>query len=192
MTATAADRASTPVAFAIPIPSGPGTPNISPATGLSTDYLNHFTEAVMALEMAGDIPECVDDLRAWRPKNYVEHFAASRFSNRDAVIGAYHAGDPASRAALDLMAASLNAAIEEIRDALPWPVIAADGEALARASDRAQAAARNDGRADQRHGARGRRGRAHKPKSMLCSAGESRPARLSRPPLSRRQRRHHP
>ena len=135
MTATAAARASTPVASAIAIPSSPSMPSINPSTGLSTDYLNHFTEAVMALEMAGNIPECLDDLRAWRPKNYVEHFAASRFSNRDAVIGAYHAAHPASRAALDLMAAALNAAIEEIRDALPWPVIAADGEALTRASD---------------------------------------------------------
>jgi hypothetical protein len=91
MTATAADRASSPVASpSAPIPSSPGMPNINPSTGLSTDYLNHFTEAVMALEMAADIPECLDDLRAWQPKTYLEHFAASRFSNRDAVIRAYH------------------------------------------------------------------------------------------------------
>ena len=55
-------------------------------TGLSTDYLNHFTEAIMLLEMAGELPECLDDLRAWRPKTYTEHFATSRFSNREAVI----------------------------------------------------------------------------------------------------------
>ncbi len=48
---------------------------------------------------------------------------------------------------------------------------------------------------DQRHRHRGRQtGRDRKPRSMLCSAGEhrTRRPRLSRPPLSRRQRRHHP
>ena len=58
--------------------------NINPATGLSTDYLNHFTEAIMLLEMLSSCPECLDDFLGWRPKSYREHFAASRFSDRDA------------------------------------------------------------------------------------------------------------
>ena len=58
--------------------SVPACPNINPATGLSTDYLNHFTEALMVLEMVRDMPECIDDLRAWQPKTYTEHFAGSR------------------------------------------------------------------------------------------------------------------
>lgn len=32
--------------------------NINPRTGLATDYLNHFNEAVMLLEMVPDMPEC--------------------------------------------------------------------------------------------------------------------------------------
>ena len=65
-------------------------------TGLSTDYLNHFTEADHgAGDAAGTVPECLDDLLAWEPKTYREHFAASRFSNRDAIIAAYEAADPA-------------------------------------------------------------------------------------------------
>jgi hypothetical protein len=69
-----------PAATALrPEASGSGVPNINPVTGLSTDYLNHFTEALMALEMAADTPECLDDLKAWRPKSYAEHFAQSRF-----------------------------------------------------------------------------------------------------------------
>jgi hypothetical protein len=120
--AAAAKRAVTP---SVAAQSAPGAPNINPATGLSTDYLNHFTEAVMALEMAGDVPECLDDLRAWRPKSYVEHFTTSRFSNRDAVIRAYRAGDPATRQALEAAAHALNAAIVEARDAMPAPTAAA-------------------------------------------------------------------
>src|SRR6185369_3452851 len=84
-----------------PEASGPGIPNINPVTGLSTDYLNHFTEALMALEMAADIPECIDDLRAWRPATYAEHFAQSQFTNRSTVIRLYEAADPVLRAQVD-------------------------------------------------------------------------------------------
>jgi hypothetical protein len=93
-------------------------PNINPNTGLSTDYLNHFTEAVMALEMAARVPECLDDLRTWQPRSYAEHFAVSRFSRRESVIAAYQAADPTTREALDAASAALNAAILEIREAV--------------------------------------------------------------------------
>src|SRR2546430_6889957 len=51
--------------------------NINPRTGLATDYLNHFNEAVMLLEMIPDIPECAEDFLQWRPLSYAEHFTAS-------------------------------------------------------------------------------------------------------------------
>ena len=35
--------------------------NINPRTGLATDYLNHFNEAIMLLEMIPDMPECAED-----------------------------------------------------------------------------------------------------------------------------------
>jgi hypothetical protein len=101
-----------------PLPSGPGIPNINAVTGLSTDYLNHFNEAIMALEMATAMPEFLDDLRLWRPKTYAEHFAASRFGHRDAAIHAYRTADPAVRAALDRVSESLNAALVRRRDAM--------------------------------------------------------------------------
>jgi len=97
--------------------SGPGVPDINPVTGLSTDYLNHFAEAIMALEMAGTAPECLDDLRDWRPKTYAEHFASSRFRHRDIVIRAYQAADPVLRAALDAASETLNASLAATRDA---------------------------------------------------------------------------
>jgi hypothetical protein len=97
-----------------PHSSGTGLPNINPATGLSTDYLNHFTEAIMALEMARAMPECLDDLRAWRPKTYVEHFEDSRFRNRDVVIGAYRKAQPALRSALDDVSVKLNKQLADL------------------------------------------------------------------------------
>lgn len=95
---------------------GRGIPYINPVTGLSTDYLNHFSEAVMVLEMGATVPECLEDLRAWRPKTYCEHFASSSFSERDTVIAAYDAADPAVRDALDAAAETLNAVLAETRN----------------------------------------------------------------------------
>jgi hypothetical protein len=98
-------------------PSG-SIPNINASTGLSTDYLNHFTEAVMAIEMIASMPECLDDLRAWQPRSYVEHFAESRFTHRGAVIAAYRSANAATREALDTASSALNASIQQIRDAV--------------------------------------------------------------------------
>src|SRR6478672_3344909 len=68
--------------------------NINPRTGLATDYLNHFNEAVMLLEMIPDIPECSEDFLQWTPLSYAEHFTASNFRARDLAIEAYEQSHP--------------------------------------------------------------------------------------------------
>src|SRR5262249_12058437 len=68
--------------------------NINPVTGLATDYLNHFNEAIMMLELAPQMPECVDDFCAWQPLSYCAHFAVSSFKERDLAIAAYANADP--------------------------------------------------------------------------------------------------
>lgn len=75
--------------------------NINPRTGLATDYLNHFNEAIMLLELVPDMPECAEDFLAWRPLTYAEHFTASNFKARDLAIAAYDSADAAIRAAFD-------------------------------------------------------------------------------------------
>jgi hypothetical protein len=72
--------------------------NINPRTGLATDYLNHFNEAIMLLEMIPDMPECGEDFLAWCPLSYCEHFMASNFKARDLAISAYECADPDIRA----------------------------------------------------------------------------------------------
>jgi len=109
-----------------PEASGAGIPNINPVTGLSTDYLNHFTEALMALEMAADIPECLDDLKAWRPKSYADHFAQSRFTNRGVVIDLYRVAQPALRREVDRLSETINGLLIEAIEA------ATDNAAVAR------------------------------------------------------------
>jgi hypothetical protein len=92
--------------------------NINPATGLATDYLNHFNEAIMLLEMLSSCPDCLDDLLAWKPMSYREHFAASHFKGRTAAIAAYEAADPGRRVALDGLAATMTAMLVATRAAL--------------------------------------------------------------------------
>src|ERR1700754_1882371 len=67
--------------------------NINPRTGLATDYLNHFNEPIMLLEMIPDMPECAEDFLAWCPLSYCEHFMASTSMARDRAISAYESAD---------------------------------------------------------------------------------------------------
>jgi hypothetical protein len=87
--------------------------NINPVTGLATDYLNHFNEAIMLLEMLPSAPECKEDFLAWNPKSYRAHFAASNFKHRDLAIAAYEAADPAFRGPLDKLADQMNTILTE-------------------------------------------------------------------------------
>ena len=92
--------------------------NINPATGLATDYLNHFNEAVMLLEMFASCPDCIDDFLAWKPKSYRQHFDGSTFKDRQAAIIAYEAADPEVRKNLDALANTMNALLEGTRVAM--------------------------------------------------------------------------
>jgi hypothetical protein len=92
--------------------------NINPQTGLSTDYLNHFNEAIMLLEMLPTAPECRADFLAWRPMSYTEHFAASSFKHRDLAIMAYEAANPAIRHELDTLADTMTEVLTAIREAM--------------------------------------------------------------------------
>lgn len=89
--------------------------NINPTTGLATDYLNHFNEAIMLLEMAATCSDCLTDLHAWRPMSYREHFLASKFKGRDLAVAAYEGADPAARVCLDDLAKSMTTVITATR-----------------------------------------------------------------------------
>jgi hypothetical protein len=110
--------------------------NINPVTGLATDYLNHFNEAIMMLELAPQMPDCIDDLCAWRPLSYCEHFAASGFKERELAIAAYGMAEPALRRRLDELADGMNAillaTVAGMRGAGPDALSALADEALGR------------------------------------------------------------
>ena len=92
--------------------------NINPLTGLATDYLNHFNEAIMLLEMLPQMPGCLLDFYAWQPMTYSEHFAASQLKERDTTISAYQHADPKFREGLDTLADTMTAILTATRDAM--------------------------------------------------------------------------
>jgi hypothetical protein len=92
--------------------------NINPRTGLATDYLNHFNEAVMLLEMIPDMPECADDFLEWRPLSYAEHFTASNFKARDLAISAYHSADEHIRVEFDNITSAMTSILTAVGDAM--------------------------------------------------------------------------
>ena len=86
----------------------PGT-NINEATLLASDYLNHFHELVMLLEAVSSEPEdFAEDLFAWKPLTYEEHFAESGFRDKNLAIAAYHRAPPRIRARFDDAVARLH------------------------------------------------------------------------------------
>jgi len=92
--------------------------NINPKTGLATDYLNHFHEAIMLLDILPHTPECIVELIGWEPLSYPEHFAASPFKDRELAIAAYEAAEPIARVRLDELADTMNALLVATCEAL--------------------------------------------------------------------------
>jgi hypothetical protein len=84
---------------------------ISETTLLATDYLNHFNEIVMLIELIPDMPDMLDEAKTWEPLSYPDHFRKSGFQNRDLAIEAYEAAPPRYRQAFDATVGYLNSAV---------------------------------------------------------------------------------
>jgi hypothetical protein len=109
--------------------------HINPETGLATDYLNRFNEAVMLLDMLESTPELRADFLAWEPMSYREHFRTSHFKTRDVAIEAYDNADPDVRSTLDTLAVTMTIVLEATRAAMddarqPETVTALAGNAI--------------------------------------------------------------
>lgn len=65
--------------------------NINPDTGLATDFLNHYNEVAMLIDMVGDGPDMVEMVLEWKPITYQEHFELTGFRDKDLAIAAYEA-----------------------------------------------------------------------------------------------------
>jgi hypothetical protein len=92
--------------------------NINPRTGLATDYLNHFNEAIMLLEMIPDMPECAEDFLGWHPLSYREHFTASNFKARELAISAYDSADAIIRSEFDNITSAMTSILTAVGAAM--------------------------------------------------------------------------
>ena len=90
--------------------------NIHPETGLATDYLTHVNEVVMLLDMLPDMPDCEDEVLAWEPAGYAEHFQRTGFAAKDLAISAYDAVPADLKAFFETMIARLNVMIASAQD----------------------------------------------------------------------------
>ena len=81
--------------------------NINEESLLATDYLNHFGEFIMLLEMGAMMPECLEEVQDWTAKSYAEHFQSSRLSDPEVYIEAYEASPVEYRVPFDQTIAEL-------------------------------------------------------------------------------------
>ncbi len=85
--------------------------NINQETLLATDYLNHFNEVIMLLDMVPSMPECLEDAKAWQPKSYEQHFEDSSFAGKKLAIFAYENSPEQFRLPFDTTIVHMNALV---------------------------------------------------------------------------------
>ena len=102
--------------------------NIHPETRLATDYLNHFNEAIMLLELIPSMPDCMEDVIGWQPRSYEEHFRASNYRDKELVLVAFQhvPTEVLARfhAVIDQMNQLMTAAIDSLKVVGPGPATA--------------------------------------------------------------------
>ena len=89
--------------------------NINPATGLATDYLNHYNEVAMTIASLSDLPEMRDSVLDWRPLGYPAHFIHTRYSEQGLAIAAYIAAPRAVKAQFLATRADLDSRVASVQ-----------------------------------------------------------------------------
>ena len=111
--------------------------NINEKSLLATDYLNHFNEIVMVLEMIPDMPDCLEDAKAWCPKSYTDHFRDSGFSDSELVIAAYDHVPPDYREMFDVTVEHMDRLVALSIDRISAAPATGERDAIERATSRA-------------------------------------------------------
>jgi hypothetical protein len=91
---------------------------IDDGTLLSTDYFNSFNEVIMLLGMLPEMPEMIDDIKAWHFITYEEHFRASGLPFAKLAIEAYAHVPPAVRERFESTLAEMHGTVDEARETL--------------------------------------------------------------------------
>lgn len=82
--------------------------NVNRETLLTTDYLNHFNEIIMLLELVPSAPaQFASELAEWEHESYEEHFTHSGFRDKELAIICYRNAPEDVRRAFDSSVADL-------------------------------------------------------------------------------------
>lgn len=103
---------------------------ISPVTLLATDYLNHFNEVVMLVDMIPSMPDMLPDVQAWREKSYIEHFRTIKLDYGDIAAEAYDHVPQAFRVSFENIVNQLNQVIQVTIKRLSAAALAENQEEL--------------------------------------------------------------
>ena len=82
--------------------------NVNPTTLLTTDYLNHFNEIIMLLEILPSAPsQFASELAEWKHESYEEHVNRSGFRDKELAIAGYRHAPEEVRHAFDSSVADM-------------------------------------------------------------------------------------
>ena len=105
--------------------------NINPDTYLATDYLNHYNEVAMLIDMIAMDDECILDVLDWQPISYVEHFTRSGFRDKELAIEAYGLADGDILQSFEAACDRLNERIHDVQREIAADTVA-DPSAIAK------------------------------------------------------------
>lgn len=86
--------------------------NVNLVSGLATNYLNHYIEILLLLEILPDMPDCFEDIRNWKPMSYPAHVRQSGLPNNEIVLKAYEIVDKNRREQLAMVAQEADRGLE--------------------------------------------------------------------------------
>ncbi|MCV6545910.1 MAG: hypothetical protein OIF56_01260 [Cohaesibacter sp.] len=92
--------------------------NINPATLLATDYLNHFNEVLMLIEMLPSMPDCAEDVFCWQEMSYCDYFQQSTFKGKDLAIAIYDQVEPDLRDRFESLIGKINEKVGRLIEAI--------------------------------------------------------------------------
>ena len=105
--------------------------NINQTTLLATDYLNHFNEIIMLIDMIPSMPDCIEDVAAWEPKSYQDHFRDSGFSDGGLAVEAYEFVPAQYRLPFERLISQLNALVKQVATRLMEASVAENQQEIA-------------------------------------------------------------
>ncbi len=92
--------------------------NINPKTGLSTDYLNHFNEMVMMIELYPTSPDVREEILGWETLKYRAHFETSGFRAKSLALIGYELAMDSLKRQLDVIVAEIDTVLLEAQNAV--------------------------------------------------------------------------